>query len=166
MKKGKRFGDVFVPLGADADPRFYANFKSAIMAAEGEPLTIRAPLPDIKPNAPIYLGVIDGSARDAKDAGSTHNMTPFWNYIGHKYNREWVRVLEARQPVRVEMTLLEAPEDGVMTSTPKPVVRGNVLSWELQPGDEITFRDGLAAYSLKRLNSYIGIDQIALYPMK
>jgi hypothetical protein len=165
MIKGKRFEEVFVPLGADADPRFYADFKSAIMAAEGEPLTIRALLPEIKRNAAIYLGVIDGSARDVEGAGSAHNMTPFWNYIGHKYNREWVRVLEARQPVRVEMTLLEAPGDGVLTSTPKPAVRGNVLSWELQPGDEITFRDGLAAYSLKRLNSYIGIDRIALYPI-
>ena len=58
------------------------------------------------------------------------------------------------------MTLLSPAEDNILIATPEPVVNGNTLTWELKAGETITFRDGLAKPSLKRLNSYIGVDQI------
>ncbi len=95
-----------------------------------------------------------------------NNMTPYWQYMGHKYNREWVRILKTKEPVRIVMTLLEPAEQGILTASPAPTVNGKILTWELQANDKIIFRDGLAKISLKRMNSYIGVDQIAIYPLR
>ncbi len=158
IENGDAFEDVFTPLGEASDPRFYKDIRSMFMGAEGQTLTIEATLPHIG-NNPIHLGKIDGKYNDVKSAASQLGITPYWYYMGHKYNREWVRVLKASQPVKIVMTLTEQAEDGILTSTPKPSVDGQTLTWELNAGEEITFRDGLAKISLKRMNSYIPVDQ-------
>lgn len=164
MRQGAPMQDVFSALSKQAKPEFYKDFSNAFMAAQGENLTITATLPTIE-DTPLMLGKIDGDSEDVKGAAKIHGMTPFWNYAGHKYNREWVRVLSAPQDVRLEMTLVAPVENGILTATPPPKVDGKKMIWTLKAGDKITFRDGLAKISLKRLNSYIGVDQIALYPI-
>jgi hypothetical protein len=151
----------FKPLNEKSDARFYKDFENISMAAQGEELTLEAAIPP----APVTLGALDGRDNDVKSGGMKIGLNPFWNYMGHKYNREWVRVLRARQPVKVVMTLLAPAEDGILVADPAPAVSGNILTWELQAGDAITLTDGLAKPSLTRLNSYIGIDQIEFLPM-
>ena len=136
------------------------------MAAEGDELLIAATLPELKGSIPVEIGKIDGNDLDVKGEGSGFGMTPYWNYMGHKYNREWVRSLLAPQDMSVKMILLEEAEEGVLTAEPKPLVEGKTLSWDLNAGEKITFRDGLAKISWRRLNSYIGVDQIVISPME
>lgn len=152
------------PLGKKSERRFYKDIKNMHMTSEGSDLTISADIPLISDNTPILLGKIDGNEKDVKAAARKINMTPYWYYMGHKYNREWVRVLEAHQPVRIEFTLTQEAENGVITSTPKPQIDGKTLIWNLQKGDKLMLYDGKARISLKRLNSYINVDQIAIYP--
>ncbi|MEW8050660.1 MAG: hypothetical protein AB2801_09850 [Candidatus Thiodiazotropha endolucinida] len=165
MQSGHPFDGVFMPLSKNSNPHFYQNFDTVNMGAEGEDLIIEATLPHIK-EAILYLGKLDGRDSDVKSAAMKNNMTPYWQYMGHKYNREWVRILYIEQPVRIVMTLLEPVEEGILTATPEPVVAGKTLTWNLNAGEKITFRDGLAKISLKRMNSYIGVDQIAVYLLK
>lgn len=162
LKKGEEFSDVFMPLGPQSNPAFYKAFADMSMAAAGQDLRLESTLPPLH-GKPLILGTLDGSDLDVKQEGANKNLTPFWHYAGHKYNREWVRVLKTSEPVTITMDLLDAPDD-TSFATPAPDVTGKTLTWTLQPGDTLTFRDGAAKFSFQRLNSYIGIDRITITP--
>jgi hypothetical protein len=164
LSEGKPFEEVFLPLGDKARSAFYKDFQFVRMAPLGEDLNIIAMLPRIEAQA-VFLGEINGDNKDVMGAASANSMTPFWHYAGHKYDRSWVRVLSAVQDVRLEMTLLSDVEEGVITSDPRPQIQGNKMVWNLKAGDEIKFYDGRAKINWRRLNSFIGIDQIAIYPI-
>lgn len=163
MKSGKNFKEIFLPLGENSYPDFYKEFKNMSMAAEGEDLTLRSILPKLH-DTPLILGQINNDELDVKSAGALHGLNPYWHYMGHKYNREWVRILTVNEPVHIVMTLVAPVETGILTATPPPVVEGYKLVWDLRAGESITLTDKLAKLSLRRLNSYIGVDQIAIYP--
>lgn len=163
IHSGQPFEKSFLNLGKNSDPKFYKYKGNMFMAAEGNDLVLDTTLPRIN-NEPLFIGEIDGKELDVKSESMKNNMTPYWQYMGHKYNREWVRVLTATQPVRLVITLVAPAEKGILIATPAPRVDGNTLSWNLQENDTITFHDGKAKISWKRLNSFIGIDQIAIYP--
>ena len=159
----KNFEEVFLPLGENKERAFYEDFTSVRMARQGEQLEIEALLPEVSAD-PVILGNVDGDAVDVKSAAAMHNMSPFWHYAGHKYDRSWVRSLRATQNVRLEMTLLSDVEKGIITAVPEPSIAKNKMIWDLKAGDEIKFYDGKAKISWRRLNSFIGVDQIAIYP--
>ncbi len=162
LKAGEEFSAVFTPLGKQSNPAFYKPFAHMSMAAAGQDLRLESTLPLLH-RKPLTLGTIDGSDLDVKQDGANKNLTPFWHYAGHKYNREWVRVLKASEPVTITMDLLDAPDD-TSFAAPAPAVNGKTLIWTLRPGETLTFRDGTAKFSFQRLNSYIGIDRITITP--
>lgn len=160
---GKELDDILLPLSNKTRSEFYKDYKSVRMAQLGEDLNITATLPRAE-NQPLFLGEVDGSGDDVRGAASRYNMTPFWHYAGHKYDRSWVRTLKAQQDIRLEMILASKVEDGVITAEPWPEINGNKMIWDLKSGDQIKFYDGRAKISWRRLNSYIEVDQIAIYP--
>lgn len=153
-----------IPLGKGSDAQFYRDLDRMFMAAEGEKLIIKAKIPLTEGHRPLVLGVRDGQENDVKNAAQTMHMTPYWFYVGHKYNREWVRQLQAQEPVKITMSLVRRPTHGVLTASPAPAIEGKTLTWHLKAGDTLTFQDGLAKISLERLNSYINVDQIVITP--
>ncbi len=155
--------DVLIPLGPNSQIGFYKDLKDMAMAAQGETLHITANLPPTE--TALWIGEINGNAEDVKSKAGALGMTYYWDYMGHKYNREWVRELTVAQDVRFEMILLDQPEEGILTADPKPQVEGKTLRWDLKVGDKIMFHDGLAQISWKRMNSYIGVDQIVITPV-
>ena len=164
IKNGAALHETILAFSNKTKTDFYDHFLSVRMAAQGDFLQLKATLPRINSES-LFLGKIDGKANDVKHQARQNNMTPFWEYMGHKYNREWVRILEADQNVRLEITLIDTVEDGIITATPKPKIDGKTMTWEIKAGEEIVFRDGLARINWNRLNSYIGVDRIALYPL-
>lgn len=164
LRSSTRLGKVLRSLGDKSTPKFYNGLRRMSMAAEGQDLVIEAALPKVT-GSPLFIGAIDQSSKDMKDAGKSYKMTPYWNYMGHRYNREWVRILRAEQAVRLVITLTEPVEKGVLTMDKKPQIEGKDLIWTLGVGEQITFRDGLAKISFKRLNSYIPVDQITISPL-
>jgi len=112
----------------------------------------------------LTLGEINGDDIDVKDAGTAKGLNPYWHYIGHKYNRGWIRVLKVNEPVKITMTLVDLPETGILNATSAPAINGKVLTWNLKAGETLTFKDADAKLSLKRMNSYIGVDQIIFAP--
>ncbi len=165
MKNGTDIQSAFMIFGEKTETTFYEEFKTARMAPIGKNLNIAAKIPIVK-DEPLILGKLNGNDLDVKSAASQNKMTPFWHYAGHKYDRSWVRQLTAQQNIRLEFTLVSDVESGIITSTPKPKISGRKMTWDLKAGEQITFRDGDAQVSLKRLNSYIGIDQISIYLLK
>jgi hypothetical protein len=164
MKAGEKFDRVFQALSVDSLPDFYHVLADAKMSARGEPLLLESTLPPLN-NKPLVFGAIDGHGLDVKQAAMGHNMTPFWNYMGHRYNREWVRVMHVTEPVKIIMTLKAPAEDGILVASPAPAVDGKTLTWTLKAGDELTLTDSKAKLSLRTMKSYIPIDQIQFYPL-
>ena len=89
----------------------------------------------------ISIGKIDGNADDVMNSLKNYGIPPYLHYVGSRYDRSWVRVLIAQQPVRLEMVLTQPVRKGVITSDPTPLVEGNKMTWELQPGQLLTFYD-------------------------
>lgn len=154
---------ALVAIDENSNHTFYKNFNSYFMAAQGDPLTITANLPD----AQTELGNIDGESGDVQRSGLAHNMTNIWDYIGHKHDRNWTRELRAPTQMKVDIILTEPANDNVLrTLSPAPAVDGTKLSWNLLKDEKIISQDGKAGISLTRLNSYIEIDQITITPAK
>lgn len=159
MKAGASFKEVFKPLGKQSDPYFYRNFTEMTMGAQGEPIVFTTTLPSLKKN-PLVLGEINGDAEDVKQAGTAKKLGFYWNYLGHQYSRKWVRVLKVTEPVRITMTLVSEPTAGSLNSIGYPDIDGKKITWNLEPGDDLTFVDGLSYPSWKSFKSYVGVDQL------
>lgn len=158
FRAGEAFETIFRPLGAGAAQEFYEDFDVTIMAAQGKELVIASAVPQ---PLPVTLGNLDGRDEDVKGAALNEGLTPHWNYAGHRYNRGWVRVLQAHAPVQIEMVLMAEPDEKILRSMhPRPEISERRLRWKLKAGEKLTFRDGEAGLSLRRLNSFIGVDQI------
>ncbi len=164
MRAGAPLEKVFLALDKTSDPFFYKDFAQSVMGRSNTTRVLEADLPPIKKGNPVFIGEINGDKEDVKSAAREYEMNPYWHYMGHIYNRGRIRVLHARQKVKVVMTLVANADPTVVVTEPLPVIDGKKLTWNLDKGDSITIRDGLAKLSLWRLNSYIGVDQIAIYP--
>jgi len=163
LRTGARFDGVFAVLGDKAKPGYYKDFQSIQMAPEGQEFEINASLPALDPGETLVIGEEDGRFEDVKGRLRKHDVLPVFYYLGHKYDRGWVRILKARSPVQIRMDLVSEVADNVMTATPPPDdVNGKTLIWDLEAGEKIIFRDSQARVSLTRLNSYLGVDRITL----
>lgn len=161
LRNGASTIDYFISLSETSDLSFYEDFENTWMAAQGDKLVIPTDIPKIGSDA-LVLGRPDGDSRDVLSAAMQNKMTPYWTYAGHKYNRSWVRVLRAKQPIEVDFTLVQDVESSVVTSEPLPEIEGRHMRWKLKPGEEIRFFDGRAERSFKRMNSYLDVDQIVV----
>ncbi len=151
-------------LVENAAVSFYEDVPALTMAAYGAPMRIEVGIPALG-GEPLIMGEIDQSFQDVKLAANTLGMKSYWYYMGHKYDRNWTRVLKANDDLRIEMDLLLVPETGVIVSDKPPNIAGKTLSWTLRAGEVLTFVDGDAKINWKRLNSYIGVDQIRFIPL-
>lgn len=152
----------YMALDQNSDLHFYQQPSHIAMAAQNEPLETDFPLPE---NHHVF-GIIDKNNEDVRKGTASYGMGFHWDYIGHRYDRSWKRMLTASSPVKVQMLLVSEPDDKVLrTLTPRPMVEGKVLTWQLNAGDKIISTDGLAGISWMRMNSYIKIDQIEIIPL-
>lgn len=163
---GYTLGDLFTSLSPRSDLNFYKNMNEMFASRQGQALVISTELPSVEEREVFYLGAIDGSEVDVVDASGRLGMTPYWHYIGHRYDRSWVRELQAQQDIDLQIILTEKPDSRVLTAIPMPEIDGKVLSWKLQSGDKVRFEDGRAGISWSRLNSYQPIDQIVIKSVK
>lgn len=165
IKAGAPMQSVFQPLSEKSEGWFYRDFRRAAMTAQNHPIVYKALIPELKNAQALTIGTLDGSSADVKNRSNEIGMNPYWHYAGHMYNRGRIRVLEARQPVKVVMTLVSPVRKSVLTSDPAPEVQGKDMIWTLQPGQTIAFYDGRAKLSWLRMNSYIDVDRIVFYPL-
>ncbi len=159
IREGKKPEDIFYALGQKTEYKFYHNFSKVSMAADNDSLIIEAIIPNFSEEN-LVLGKIDGDFLDVRSALTKNKIGTVYNYVGHRYNRNWVRILRADEPVQVTFILTDDVENGVITSEPKPQISGKKMTWNLKTGEEIRFYDSRAKISWRRLNSYIDIDQI------
>lgn len=144
---------------ATVDPLF-GDMENAVFARRGDPLEWVAPVA-LEPGGVLTLGALNGHSNDVIADGKQHGLSGFWSYLGHRYDRAWVRAFEARQAMRVTVTLTEPLNPRFMVAEPAPAqVEGATLIFEIGAGERLVFRDGAARRDWLRLRSFQPIDQI------
>jgi len=161
MRSGLQLGDIWQQLVTSASLDFYANFHfpEAIFAVQGEPLHIEADV-ILTEEKSLTLGESNGLSGDVSHAAAKARLTPYWDYIGSRYDRSWMRSLHFHQNTRIIIGLTAPPVQKFITSQRLPIIRGHELIYELDAGEVLRFEDGAAGYDWLRLRSYQDIDYI------
>ncbi|WP_420549746.1 hypothetical protein [Curvivirga sp.] len=158
LDRGGNIDDIFIPLNENGDSDFYTHLSATSMAGDGDAFKIVSTIPEIK-GQKLSLGQVDGSYQDVANESLLLDMTPYWHYMGSRYNRNWVRVLHASEDVRVTIEMVDDIDMGVVTAKPAPQILEKKLIWNLKQGDQIIFVDGDAERSWTRMNSYQSVDR-------
>lgn len=152
--------NVFVTLSTQsANKSFYNGLESMVMGTKDQELVLWATLPNLE-DQPLILGKIDGKHQDVKKASKQKKIRTYWYYMGHKYRRNFTRVMKFNERTKVTMILVAKPEEGILIANRRPSIEGKKLTWYFDAGEELRLRDGLAKISWKRLNSFVYVDQI------
>ena len=165
MLSGKSMEDVFYMFDKNPDAlRFFKSFDQVVVGEQDNKLIMKT---DLTPygGTSLQLGKIDGHSADVAEDSRANNISPYWTYIGHRFDRKWVRTLSSRTSIKLRIILVEKPNEGLMTMTPRPNVHESTLTWNLPANQELVFVDGLAKRSLLKIRSYIEIDQIIVEPL-
>lgn len=163
IRKGGKIEQYLKAFDQNSNKEFYNEFGELFMGAQGEPLTLKSDIPRVSERT--ELGIEDRKGIDARRAILKNDMTLGWEYVGHKYDRGWTKILTAQQPLKFEIILIRNPEDQIVrTLSPKPEISGKKLIWNLAKNEQIIAKDALAGISPFRLSSYIDIDQIVITP--
>ncbi len=155
-RNGLQMDAIWTRLAPSSDPEFYRQFENVRFARQGEPLEFGGEV--TLPGEPLQLGEADGSSSDVSNAAAMAGLTPYWHYIGHRYDRSWVRWLTVNQDTLVTIALVEPLGAKFITSELPPQVHGNRLTYHLAAGSTLRFVDGRAGYDWLRLRSYIDVD--------
>lgn len=164
MRRGARSEEIWPSLSASSNTEFYRQFAKAVFSRQGEPMTMRAEV-SLSEGKSKELGAADGQSEDVRIAGQHSRMTPYWSYMGHKYDRAWVRELTVHQPTRVVFGLVQRPKAKFITSERKPQIVGHQLVYSLPAEATLRFVDGRAGYDLLSLRSYLDVDYIRFEPL-
>ena len=143
---------------------FYRHPEHAVFAVQNAGLEIVASV-HLGASGRLLLGQADGDTRDVHVDGFNNQLTHLWTYLGHKYDRGWVRVLTFAQDTRLKIGLVEPIESGFITTDVEPRIEGKTLIYDVSAGQSLRFVDGLAKRDWTRLRSYQDIDYIIFEPM-
>lgn len=124
-------------LSSTANPAYYYEFEKAVFARQGGGLTITTTI-RLEPGAELILGSIDGDDLDVALAGIKKSLTPYWQYIGSRYDRSWRRRLKFEQDTLVTIVLTEDVNRRFLNITPAPEIDGRTLTVRVGAGQTLT----------------------------
>lgn len=164
MRNGGPRGPVWSGLSPSADTGFYEQFTRTRFARQGSRLEIDASV--VLPGGQaVQLGKPDGSSADVSNEGGQAALSPYWHYIGSRYDRAWVRRMHFAQATRMTIVLTESPRIDLVTTDRIPKITGRTLVYEFKAGETLRFEDGRAGFDWFRLRSYQDIDYIRFDPI-
>lgn len=150
--------------GANALHSFYANFTSVILARQGSGATIAIHADPA--SYPINLGHVDGNDDDVRSAGQSLGFTPYWNYLGNRYDRSWVRRLNVSVPSRVTIVTAGPLRDYAITANiPYESRSDSRLVYVVDAQMPLELVDGNAQRDWLSFRSWIPIDRISIEPL-
>jgi hypothetical protein len=150
----------WLSLSESADKSFYQDFDNVRFARQGEPLVIESTIRLVATNG-LTLGEADGNSADVGSSSSKLGLTPYWTYLGSRYDRAWVRVLNFPEDTIVRIKPVGPPEESLITTDVRPTIGSDgALTYTMKAGQTLRFIDGHAGYNWLRLRSYQDIDYI------
>lgn len=164
VRQGVAAKDIWKKLMPTSDISFYASFDDTVFAKQGAGLDIET-LIKLEGREAIVLGSPDGNAHDVNRDGSLQGFTSYWDYIGHRYDRGWRRIIKVAQDTRMIIGLVEPPNEKFVTTKQHPTIQGKELIYEIAAGDSLYFYDRAARRDWIRLSSYQDVDYIRFEPL-
>ncbi len=151
---------IWKPLADTAIRRgFYRHFGKAVFARQGAGITFTAEV-RLAPGEILKLGRLDGSARDVEDDGSANMLSPYWGYIGSRYDRSWRRGLRFSQDTTVEFTLTDDLDPRYLNLDRAPDIDGRTLTVRMRAGETLYLIDDRARRNFLTLRSYQKVDRV------
>lgn len=145
------------------EPRFhslYENFESMWGSPQGAALEIAVRI-DFKDRERLQIGEVDQSSKEVGERGAEHELTVYWSYLGHRYDRGWIRAMTFEQPTRATFMTVGDVASNVITSDRMPTkLSGSMLQYDMDAGDTLRFYDDRAQIDWLRLKSYQDVDAI------
>lgn len=119
------------------------------------------PYLDLGQSDGLRLGEADGDPQDVSQDGAAAGLSPYLHYLGHRFDRGWIRGIRAAQDVTVTFHTVGEPDDGTLTADRAPVERTDrYVRYVLNAGDEQQLHDGRAARNWRTLRSYTNVDWV------
>lgn len=146
-------------LSNSADPSYYREFEKAVFARQGNGLTITATV-RLDPGTELILGNIDGDDHDVAQAGNTEALSPYWHYMGSRYDRSWRRRIQFEQDTLVTIVLTDDLNPRFLNISPAPEIDGRTLTVRVGAGQTLDMIDGKARRDYLLFRSYQDVDQI------
>ena len=112
----------------------------------------------LSPGEVVKIGEVNGQLiahSETMDAGLF-----YWHYLGSRYDRSWVRIMEFEQDTKIKIYTTEAPNPRFMTTDADRRIEGNKIIYNVPQGGSLVFVDGAAGRDFRRLRSYQDIDAI------
>ncbi|MEM7650796.1 MAG: hypothetical protein AAF204_01780, partial [Pseudomonadota bacterium] len=106
--------ELFVKLIEEADQSFYEGFAHTMMAPPGSKLYVNVVAPVFE--EPLVLGALDGNSDDVAAASSEVSLTPFFDYLGQKYDAGIQRKMNFTEAAKVTITLADNYDEALLTS--------------------------------------------------
>lgn len=146
-------------LSDTANPSYYRQFEKAVFARQGGGLTISATV-RLEPGTELILGNIDGDDIDVVRAGNTEFLSPYWHYMGSRYDRSWRRQIQFEQDTLVTIVLTDDVNPRFLNISPAPAIDGRTLTVRVGAGQTLDMIDGSARRDYLLFRSYQDVDQI------
>lgn len=146
-------------LSDTADPSYYRQFEKAVFARQGGGLNITATV-RLEPGTELILGSIDGDDEDIIQAGNTASLSPYWHYMGSRYDRSWRRQIQFEQDTLVTIVLTDDVNPRFLNISPAPEIDGRTLTVRVGAGQTLDMTDGLARRDYRLFKSYQDVDQV------
>ena len=164
MRNAGQHGVTWRGLSPSAGTGFYKLFATTRFARQGSRLEVEATV-TLPGGKPVHLGKPDGSSEDVSNSGGHAGFSPYWHYIGSRYDRAWVRSLHFPQATRVTIVLTGYAKTNLITTDRQPEISGDKLIYDLKAGETLRFVDGKAGFDWFRLRSYQDVDYIRFDPV-
>ena len=158
-QQGARSEALWYKVDASADSHFYEQFASASFALQGERMEIAAEI-QLPSGDFLQLGTQNGDSGDVSRDAAAAGLTPYWHYLGSRYDRAWIRKLHFTNDMRVIVGVTERPDARYITSPQRPDVGDRTLIYDMEAGETLVFEDGRAGYDWLRLRGYQDVDYI------
>ena len=155
---------IWHPIEPTSRLEFYQNFDKISCAPSGSKIQINAQVSPLRvdQNYEIRLGALDGGDSDVGEAAAKLGWSPYWTYLGSRYDRAWERVLAVSDNTEITFILTEPLNSNFITTRQKPIVEGKYVKYNLKAGEQLVLQDGMAKRDWKTLRSYQPIDAIIL----
>ena len=153
--------EIWKPFSENPDFSFYEAFQDVVFQDENGEVLIHSDI-DLIGYDNITIGVADRKNDDLNSELSNSVLNSYWTYLGHRYDRKFVRSMVFNTPTRVTFLAIEAIDNKFLTMTNEATISGKKIVFLLGKDEKLVFVDGRAKRDWLALNSFQLLDQIVI----
>lgn len=153
--------EIWKPFSENSDFSFYEDFENVVFQDQHGKVLIHSDI-DLLGYKDITIGIADGKNNDLNAELSNSVLNSYWTYLGHRYDRMFVRSMVFNTPTRVTFLAIEPIDTRFLTMNNLATISGKKLIFFLDKDERLSFVDNRAKRDWFALNSFQLLDQIVI----